>query len=108
MQECGPQELVAREEPVQVLDVREAQEWAAGRIEGAMHIPMGQLPARLDELDPSTPVVAVCRSGQRSAQVTSWLGAQGFDACNLRGGVKAWRDAGLALTTPEGRAGQVA
>ena len=108
MQELGPSAVAARRQRVQILDVREHGEWAAGRIPEAVHIPMGDLPARLGEIDPEAPVVAVCRSGNRSAHVTAWLSAHGFEAYNLRGGMKAWRDAGLAFTTPDGGPGRVA
>src|SRR3982750_59483 len=56
-----------------VLDVREPHEWAAGHIEGAVHIPMGEIPARVGELDPSAPTLVVCHVGGRSARVTAWL-----------------------------------
>jgi rhodanese-related sulfurtransferase len=77
------------------LDVREAWEWQAGRIEGALHIPMATLPGHLDDLEPMRPVLCVCRSGQRSEQVAEWLRYQGFDAHNLDGGVADWAASGL-------------
>ncbi len=77
-----------------VLDVREPHEWAAGHIEGAVHIPMGELPARVGELDPSAPTLVVCHVGGRSARVTAWLHAQGHDVTNLEGGMDAWEQAG--------------
>jgi rhodanese-related sulfurtransferase len=80
-----------------LLDVREPDEWRAGHIEGAHHIPMGQLPQRLDEVPTDATVVAVCRSGQRSAQVTMWLGQQGYEVVNLDGGMHAWAGAGRAM-----------
>lgn len=107
MQQCDPNELEARRSEVQVVDVREPEEWAAGRIEDSAHIPMGELPGRLDELANDRAIVLVCRSGARSGQVTVWLAAQGYDATNLRGGLEAWRAAGLALSTPDGRPGTV-
>lgn len=58
-----PRTLHQRREKFQVLDVREDDEWAAGGIAGARHIPLGELPARLDELDRNRPVVMVCLSG---------------------------------------------
>jgi rhodanese-related sulfurtransferase len=106
--ELAPTAVAERGAEVYLLDVREADEWHAGRIDGAVHIPMGELPARLDELAGDKPVVAVCRSGNRSAHVTAFLRAQGLDAYNLRGGMKAWRDADLPFTAPDGRPGRVA
>jgi rhodanese-related sulfurtransferase len=106
IEEVDPIEVAGRAD-VTLLDVREPQEWQAGRIEGAVHIPMNTLPAQLHELDGGRPMVVVCRSGQRSARVTAFLTRQGFEAYNLRGGMQAWRDAGLAFTTPDGRPGLV-
>ena len=80
---------------VQYLDVREPQEWVAGHIEGATHIPMGELNARQDEIAQDRKVVCVCRSGNRSAMVTQALVNAGYDAENLEGGMQAWARAGL-------------
>lgn len=80
---------------VELVDVREQWEWDAGRIDGARHIPLGELPARLDEVSRERPVVVVCRSGARSADATDFLRAYGFDAHNLEGGVQEWTSQGL-------------
>lgn len=77
-----------------VLDVREDHEWAAGHIAGATHIPMGQVPARVGELDPAVRTLVVCHVGGRSARVTQWLHAQGHDVANVAGGMDAWEQAG--------------
>jgi rhodanese-related sulfurtransferase len=106
IQEVDPVEVADRADVI-VLDVREPEEWQAGRIEEAVHIPMNTLPSRLGELDSKRPVVAVCRSGHRSAQVTAFLVQRGFEAYNLRGGMEAWRDMGLSFTTPDGQPGRV-
>lgn len=102
----SPVEVGVGDTDVQVLDVREDDEWRAGRIEGAHHIPLAQLPTRLDELDRQRPVVAVCRSGNRSGRAALFLQQRGFDVVNLDGGVKAWVADGLPLTTPDGRPGR--
>lgn len=74
-----------------LLDVREAQEYAYCRIEGSLHIPMNDIPARLGELDPDRETVVVCHHGMRSAGVANYLIRQGFrDVANLTGGVEAW------------------
>lgn len=73
-----------------VLDVREDHEWAAGHIPGAVHIPLGQLPARFTELDPQAPTLVVCHLGGRSARATAWLSGQGHHVVNLDGGMEAW------------------
>jgi len=76
-------------EPV-LLDVREPDEWAAGHVEGAQHIPMNDIPRRTAELDQDTDLVVVCKVGGRSAQVTAYLNQQGYRATNLDGGMLAW------------------
>ena len=76
-----------------VLDVREPFEWADGHIDGALHIPMGEIPARVGELDPQARTLVVCHVGARSARVAAWLHQQGFDAANLTGGMEAWEGA---------------
>ena len=89
-----------------VLDVREDDEWAAGHIDGAHHIPMGELPTRFDDLtdlaDASPELVVVCRSGGRSARVVAWLAQNGVDAVNLDGGMGAWASAGRPLVSETG------
>lgn len=73
-----------------LLDVREAEEWAAGHIPGAVWIPLGELPQRLAELPKDREIVCVCRSGHRSEMATLLLRAHGFDARNLTGGMLNW------------------
>ena len=75
-----------------ILDVREDDEWAAGRIPGSTHIPMHEVVARLDEVEDR--VVCVCAVGGRSARVTAYLTSQGRDAVNLDGGIYAWAGEG--------------
>ena len=82
-----------------VLDVREPYEWAAGHIAGAVHIPLGELPARVGELDPSARTLVVCHVGARSARATAWLHAQGHDVVNLEGGMDAWEQAGRPVAS---------
>ena len=83
---------------VQVVDVREPDEWAGGRIPGAIHVPLGELGLRKGELDPARPVVAVCRSGRRSVTAADALRGAGFaDVASLAGGMNAWRESGLPV-----------
>ena len=96
MKQITPAELAAwfddqgRDKPV-LLDVREPWEWQTARIEGAQHIPMRDIPARLGELDPDQEVVAICHHGARSQQVAMFLEKNGFAKIhNLTGGVDAW------------------
>lgn len=79
----------------QIVDVRDADELAEGVIPGARHIPLGELSSRLGELDRSLPVIAVCRSGRRSAAAADQLAAAGFSADTMAGGMIAWQSAGL-------------
>ncbi len=85
-----------------LLDVREPDEWAAGRAPSAVHLPMSQLPGRLAEVPADRPVAVVCRSGHRSAQVTAYLLAHGRQARNLDGGMTAWVQQGLPLEAEPG------
>lgn len=93
-------------EGLTVLDVREPMEWAYGHIEGALHIPLGTLPARVDEL-PSGQVLVVCKVGGRSAQATMWLQQQGHEVVNLDGGMLDWEAAGRPMVSESGQPPQV-
>ena len=80
--------LAAPQQPVTLLDVREPWEVALCRMEGSLHIPLAQLPARLGELDPDRPTVVICHHGVRSLHAGAFLERQGFgDVVNLRGGL---------------------
>lgn len=75
---------------VQLVDVREPVEVAAGTLPGFVNIPLGELTSRVGELDPARRVLLLCRSGNRSGQAAQWLAQQGFaDAVNLTGGMFA-------------------
>ncbi|HEU4616829.1 MAG TPA: rhodanese-like domain-containing protein [Gammaproteobacteria bacterium] len=74
-----------------LLDVREPEELAAASLPEALHIPMREVPARLAELPQDKTIVVMCHGGMRSARVTAFLMANGFeDVYNLRGGIDAW------------------
>lgn len=77
---------------VRMVDVREPWELATASINGAMAMPMGEVPARAhQELDPEERMIIVCHHGVRSMNVTVWLRNQGFDqAQSMRGGIDAW------------------
>jgi rhodanese-related sulfurtransferase len=94
------QTVAGRLDQVQLVDVRYADEWAVGHIDGATHIPEDDLPDRVDELDRSRPVITVCRAGTRSDDAAEWLRGHGFDAQSLDGGMLAWKWAGLPITGP--------
>ncbi|MGZ4451190.1 MAG: rhodanese-like domain-containing protein [Nocardioides sp.] len=84
-----------------VLDVREPVEWHHGHIDGAVHIPLMELPQRFAEL-PAGRTVVVCKVGGRSAQATGYLVQQGVDAVNLDGGMIEWADAGRPMVSESG------
>jgi len=85
-----------------LLDVREDDEWAAGHVPGATHIPMGQLSARTDELPQDKEIYVICRSGMRSARVTVALNGAGWRALNVGGGMQEWATAGRPMVTDSG------
>ena len=92
--EIQPQSLEEAAHKIQIVDVREPSEFNGplGHIRGAISIPLGELAARTEELARERPVVAVCRSGARSAQATVILQQAGLkDAANLAGGMLRWR-----------------
>jgi len=95
--EINPHGLEDLHGPVQILDVRESDEFTGplGHIAGATLIPLGQLAERVDELNRDQPIIAVCRAGSRSAQATAILQQAGFSAvANLNGGMLRWRAEG--------------
>ncbi len=81
----------------ELLDVREASEWAAGRAPSALHIPLGELTERVAEVPDHSPLFVICRSGRRSAQAAQWLNTQGLNAVNVMGGMQAWAAEGRPL-----------
>ncbi|GGT68685.1 MULTISPECIES: rhodanese-like domain-containing protein [Streptomyces] len=89
-----------------VLDVREDDEWAAGHVEGALHVPMSDFVARFGEVTEAVAegrrAFVMCRVGGRSAQVTQYLVQQGIDAVNVDGGMLAWDGAGRPMVTESG------
>ena len=86
---------------VAVLDVRSASEWQEGHITGALHIPLGYLTDRLDEIPRDRAVVVHCQAGTRSAIAASVLERAGRGGvANLVGGFEAWTAAGLPVLTP--------
>src|SRR5688572_23787477 len=91
--EITPTEFVARRdrgEPLTLLDVREDWELGVARVPNIVHIPMGQVADRLNEIEREKTVVVLCRSGRRSLEVARFLQQNGFDAVNLAGGILAW------------------
>lgn len=100
----GPDEAAAMIESgeAQLVDVRQPDEWEAGRIAGAIHIPLNELPERAAEIDRSKPVIFQCRSGGRSAMAVAAFEASGYEARNLEGGLEAWVEAGHEIEPADG------
>ena len=84
------QQKLENGEGLNIIDVREDEEVAAGKIPGAKHIPLGSIEGRTNELDSSESYIMVCRSGGRSSQATQFLEQQGFDVTNMNGGMMSW------------------
>jgi len=93
---------------VQIVDVREQYEWDAGHIEVAEHVVLNDLMGGAGTFDADRPVVAVCRSGNRSELATLMLKARGLDAYNMAGGMEAWERADLPFAAADGSPGSVA
>jgi rhodanese-related sulfurtransferase len=95
-------ELLARD-AIQVVDVREPYEREAGHVAGSRHVPLADLTAAAASIDPSRPVVFVCRVGGRSAMAAWSFARAGYDAHNLDGGMVAWVGSGLPIDPEGGR-----
>lgn len=102
-----PTEAHTVRDDVFFLDVREFYEFDAGHIEGALHLPLRQLPGKLHVLDRSKTTVVVCQIGQRSELAARFLREHGFDAHNLEGGMSLWAAQGFPIVSNEGADGAV-
>jgi rhodanese-related sulfurtransferase len=92
---------------VVLLDVREDDEWQRGHAPGAQHIPMGQVPSRIDEIDPDAKLFVVCHLGGRSQRVAQYLASRGYTPVNVSGGMQAWAGAGRPVVTDDGATGVI-
>jgi rhodanese-related sulfurtransferase len=90
-----------------LLDVRNDDEWEAGRAPSANYVTLGELPQRIAEVPTDQPIIVVCRAGARSAKAVELLGQHGVHASNLVGGMQAWSQAGLPVIDASGAPGQV-
>ena len=93
--ELTPEELnrrLANGEDMQLIDVRQPEEYEYCRIEGSQLIPLGELPRRVEELDETRPIVLICHHGVRSMQALAYLQHRHdmTNLLNLRGGIHAW------------------
>ena len=93
-----------------IVDVRGREEYAAGHVAGALHIPVDQLAGRLGELPPDRPVVTYClmrhRGDSRGERAAALLRERGYDARALDGGLPAWEAAGLPVERTPGEGPQ--
>lgn len=85
-----------------LLDVREDDEWANGHVRGAVHIPLGDVPARMDEIDFDSDLLVVCHSSGRSMRVLQYLTGIGYEGSCVEGGMMAWVQAGKPIETGSG------
>ena len=90
-----------------LLDVRENDEWRQGHAAGARHIPMGEVPARVNEIDPQAKLYVVCKAGGRSQKVAQYLAGNGYAPVNVSGGMLAWANAGRPVVTDDGSHGSI-
>jgi len=90
-----------------LLDVREDDEWTAGHAPAAVHLPMGQVVDRMEELPTDRTIVCMCRAGGRSQSVAVHLAGTGYDVRNAAGGMQAWAADGLPVVDADGAPGQV-
>ena len=89
---------------VQIIDVRDPWEYERDHIPGARLVPLAQLGARLEEIDPERPLLMVCEVGERSRLAAEFLHEAGFPAVyNLKGGMIAWRNYRLPVEAGSGR-----
>ncbi|MFD2682388.1 rhodanese-like domain-containing protein [Bacillus seohaeanensis] len=82
--------LVKEGKAADIIDVRETDEVAEGKIPGAVNIPLGLVEFRMHELDKSKEYIMVCRSGGRSGRASKLLESQGFNVINMEGGMLSW------------------
>jgi rhodanese-related sulfurtransferase len=90
-----------------LLDVRENDEWQRGHAAAAQHIPMGEVPSRVGEIDRSAKLYVICKAGGRSAKVAEFLARDGFEPINVDGGMLAWAAAGRPVVTDDGSPGSI-
>lgn len=85
-----------------LLDVREPDEWQAGHVPEAVHVPLRELPTRADEIPRDREIYVVCRVGGRSAQAVSALNNAGWRATNVHDGMRGWAAAGRPMISEGG------
>jgi rhodanese-related sulfurtransferase len=94
---------------IQLVDCREPYEWEAGRIQGAVHLPLNAIMAGdMGDLMQDRPIAVICRTGNRSELATMMFQARGFEAYNVQGGMEEWAAVGLPFAAADGSPGHVA
>ncbi|HEY2575548.1 MAG TPA: rhodanese-like domain-containing protein [Streptosporangiaceae bacterium] len=98
--------VAAAEVPTQayLVDVREDDEWSAGHVPGARHIPLGALGDQCGEIPRDRDVYVICRAGGRSARAAEALNASGWQALNVADGMLGWKSAGREMASESGEA----
>ena len=99
--------LAAVEAGAFLLDVRNDDEWEAGRAPSAYYITLSEVIVRAAELPGDIDIIAVCRAGARSLKAAEALATKGYVVKNLTGGMRAWEAAGLPVVDATGGAGTV-
>jgi rhodanese-related sulfurtransferase len=108
VEQIGPDAAVALlAQGAALIDVREPEEWQMGRAPQAVHIPLGELAARLGELPTDRDLIMVCRSGIRSDTAAAAVVGRGLRALNLAGGMQAWNAASFPVVADGGIPGEV-
>jgi rhodanese-related sulfurtransferase len=101
--EIDVDELVAlKEKGVVVIDVRNPDEYERFRVPGALLIPLVDVPERVDEVPTDETVYVICATGSRSERAVEYLNRQGLDTVNVRGGSRAWVEAGHPVESGSG------
>lgn len=103
VQETTVAELAGAGRSVVLVDVRETEEYVEGHVPGAIHIPLGQLPQRTEEVPAGDPVYVICRSGARSQRGADVLEAAGRRCLSVAGGTMGWIEAGHPVVTGSDR-----
>lgn len=103
---AGLADWMARDEDLQVIDVREPYEREAGHIAGTEHIPLVELSARAGEIDRDRAVVFYCRVGSRSDMAAQAFRAAGYKALSMQGGLVRWHAESRPLQPPDGHVAQ--
>jgi rhodanese-related sulfurtransferase len=93
---------LAQDAGLQLIDVRERNEWDAGRIDGARHLELSELSAQASTVEQARPVVFYCRIGVRSEMAAQAFRGSGFDAYTMRGGLVRWAEERRPLSPTDG------